>query len=293
MATSASWIEGDNSRLLDFYPGFSVVAPPPGSTAIRAWKGVITPFPAGTELGPVLEDLDRDSIVDLGVSGALLHDHNCQFVHTRPRHMGLLGRVDTNFTVVILEFAKGKHPRVFCIAPEISRTLYPDHPHLLGESAWFGRFVQALCLYRPDEVRPNSLVQLLDYTSIFLAKHLVWARTAELVVSRSDSAPRLICPPMGAPLPRSKPCWSAGISPADSSFVEANGIDRVFRAGADERLLTWRGTWLGSVAPHEPAILLATVPPHRQCPCGSGQTYGACCRSPHLKPVTLLLRSEA
>ena len=43
---------------------------------------------------------------------------------------------------------------------------------------------------------------------------------------------------------------------------------------------TWveTGYWLGSEENHDPLHLVATTIPEMQCWCGSGKTYGECCR---------------
>lgn len=45
---------------------------------------------------------------------------------------------------------------------------------------------------------------------------------------------------------------------------------------------TWveTGYWLGSEENHDPLHLVATIKPEMQCWCGSGKTYGECCRLP-------------
>lgn len=167
------WIEANSRAVASTYPQFEAVEPPPGSGSILAWTGTIRPFPDNRDLGYILDDLEKESDVLVGIGGQLLHYFSCQRQHSDPSFMYRLSRMDSSFKLKVLSFQPPQEPRVICLAPDISRRTFRSHPHLFGEDA--------LCPYCPSEGLlewgKHTMTRFLDYTSIWLAKHLVWERT--------------------------------------------------------------------------------------------------------------------
>src|SRR5437588_13029568 len=97
--------ENSDHNLKVFYPGFEAVVPPLRTCAVRAWKGKITPLPDNSELGKIVQDLDRHAVVDLDVGGCLRHSAECKRGHTAPVLMTKLGNSAVEYEVLGLEFA--------------------------------------------------------------------------------------------------------------------------------------------------------------------------------------------
>ncbi len=167
------WTEANCRAVAVRYPQFKVVEPPLGGGSVQAWEGEVQPFPSGLELGAILEDLEigRQVIVELG--GALAHDPSCTRRHSVPQYLNRLSSADAAFHLKVFAFPPKRHPRALCVRPEISPGRYPRHPHLFSDGA--------LCPYLPSEDvwswGRETVADFLDYTSIWLAKHLVWERT--------------------------------------------------------------------------------------------------------------------
>jgi len=166
------WLEANTQTVANSYPQFQTAAPPVGSTATRAWKGVIAPLKGSEELGYILDDLANGAVV-LVQAGTLSHDPSCRRTHQRPGYLESLKAVDSSFAISLLVFPPKHHPKAFCLTPEITKRIFPLHPHLHADNA--------VCSYQPnDRVLPwddTTVTVFLNYTSIWLAKHIVWQQT--------------------------------------------------------------------------------------------------------------------
>lgn len=280
--------ESSSNSLELFYPGFEVVTPPYGSNAARAWKGTLTPFPDGSELGKIVEDLQLGLTVDLDVGGALRHHGQCSIDHGQPGYLARLIKMQVAFELLVLEFENRRHRQSFCLKPEISSSVFPTHPHLRrDQSIFINRRIDALCPYRSDETHPNSLTTYLDYVSIFLAKHLVWVRTFELRRYFEGAAWQTVFVPEpngGHFTPPMRTVQSMGAAPW--LRTSRSTIEVFFEAASRMETLQWEGNWLGPSAPHDPKVVLATVDPNANCVCGKGRRYGSCCRPLHHRAVS-------
>lgn len=275
--------EGLSETVLYWYPGFEIVDPPRGSDAIRALRGTVVPFPDNSELGKIVQDLERDATVSIDVRGALTHDENCGFVHLQLDFVKRLVNMTTAFDILVLEYNDGRHRQTYCLRPEISFRTFPTHPHMrFDQQIWLDRPIQALCPYRSDETNPDDLTTYLDYVAIFLGKHLIWVRTLELKCYWETSVSKTIFTPSPNPghftppmLPR--PHYSA----TSQTLRQPGATGNLEFVVGQEFIHRWEGVWLGPSAPHDPETLLQTVSPHDECVCGSGRRYGSCCRPTH------------
>jgi hypothetical protein len=259
------------------YPQIAAIRPPAGTGALRAWRCVIQPFSDSCNLREIVSDLHFDRIVYC-CSGALVHNPDCVKGHPLVGIEDRLRRMDVSFTILVLEFADGRHPQVYCLNPEISRCRFPYHPHLRDDlGIWLHRFLPALCIYLASDnvydFRQDKLLQLLDFTSTWLAKHLVWMRslnTVDVQTGKTLGARRVPVPEFDL----TGPLWPGGKDPAPHMRFRTDIATKRFGAV---------GTWIGPSAPHDIVPLLTRVSPHAECPCGNGKRYGECHRVAHVQ----------
>jgi hypothetical protein len=257
----------ESSDVRAHYPQFARVSVPEFSQAKTAWCGTVLPFDAASNVVSIYSDLKRDRIVNVQAGGL--------------RHIGALGPTDQDpnvrylidmqieFRLMVLDYANGRHPDAYCVKPEISRQRFPLHPHLRDDLSIpvGGRYIQALCTdYAPD-LLCTSIVDLLDYAAIFLAKHVIWLRTRRLIDRAQGRV--IAVPGVGQEIldiegPHRGPEYNAQSAPLRNSFPYP----------LQERY-GWDGFWPGGVAPHDPAANLR-LPDNSTCCCGSGRQYSRC-----------------
>jgi hypothetical protein len=257
-------LTGDESTeglIRTLYPGFARIPVPDLRGARRAWRGPLRPLAAAEEVLAIISDLEADASVNVLEGGVLHHDPDCRRDHSDLWYAERLLRMDVEFDVVLADQGADAHPQVFSVRPEISERTYPTYPHIRGDrlARIDGRELPALCTYlSSDGSLPEDemmLVHALDFASIFLAKHVVWLRTATLV--------------------RLRP----GLPPLE--VAAGSGIELHFPVPAANSNLRWIGHWPGPVAPHGAAAMFKAIPPAAECPCGSRQVYARCCRPVH------------
>lgn len=256
----------------EFYPQFQEVPAPADKKAGRALLGRIQPFDHDSDVLKIASDLWEDRLVDIQ-EGRLRHREDCTGTHAPDLNQPWLVNMEVEFEVLALEFPdSGRQPEAYAVRPEVSRQFFPAHPHLRDdlEVIWRGRRRQALCSFFAPDGRCNSLVDLLDFTALFLAKHLIWERTRRLVDQMIGRV--LVVPTPGEPIidltgPVLGPAYSMAAAPLLQNFVSP--MDRRF---------AWRGLWPGSAAPHDFASNL-TLPDNSPCHCGSGRKYANCHKS--------------
>jgi hypothetical protein len=178
---------GPARAISEYYPQFVRVGPPP--LAVEAWQGVIRPFAEcdQNELLLLLDDLAAGAQVLVG-GGCLHHDPNCPRVHSSIGFADQVANVRSEaFAIRLVVPPAPRHPRAIAIYPEISAARFPKHPHLFRGGPRPGlpelscSVEDALCVCRPGDGewswRNGDLVLLLDFTAIYLAKHVVWEKT--------------------------------------------------------------------------------------------------------------------
>jgi hypothetical protein len=295
MSTAVAEAAQDQLRL--WYPQFAPAVPPLGSAAVRAWTGRIQPFPDGKEFAGVMHHFQTQQTVDVKKRGRLCHPASCKASHHFSHNFSQL--IGSTFEIVALEFAGTRHPRVYAVTPEISRRRYPNHPHLRDDQQVIisGKPLQALCTYlASDGVRPRGemeLVHALDYTSMFLAKHLLWVATNFVNYYSVDD------------IHVRRTANVAALMSGDDIFVfdgTAGPFAAFYKVGAAmehplqqlERWIArkaWKlsgGVWIGGGAPHQIAEMYREIKPWQECHCGSGLPYGTCHRNADARALGLI-----
>jgi SEC-C motif len=256
-ALSASG-EPPNGSPLFYYPQFEEIEVPPGSSAVRGWRGLVQPFDGDQSARHLLRALARNQKITVD-AGTLQDDHSFSEFSVHALESRIRGMNEV-FDIVALEMDGSWHPRTYSLGPEISRRVYPDHPHLRDDLAvHFGaRKLDGLCIYSAAEFEYNlstpRMVQFLGQTAIYLAKHLIWLRTRQLVDLRTGEIVF-----HGAP--------------GENIFQSMDPSD-VFRRTTPDRT-KWIGLWPGKVAKQGRQHL--DLPKTGECWCGSGRTYESCC----------------
>ncbi len=283
----ASWVEGTSERLNNWYRQFVAIDPPPGSGALRAWKGGLCPFPDDSELGTVLAHLERGEVVRVEEGGRLMRPLDCPD-EDAPAYAHDLTTVSVAFELLLLDFGPKRNPRVYGVRPEISRRTFPDHPHLRDDQLvfWEGRPIPPLCAYLAsdgvlarDEMR---LVHVLDFTSFFLAKHLVWCRTAKLWCVTGDR-PSLLAQGICAYRPALSRQTFDGVHRSRAAFYRTDCAPQDH--WKSEVRTEWAYHWPGPTAPHFIDHLVDEIPRQAECPCGTGEAYKNCCRPDHVAGI--------
>jgi hypothetical protein len=233
------------------YEQFLPCAIPIGSGAVRAWAGHIRPFSDDETARRVIRAIERG--VSLRVSGGRL-DVDLPDSAASPLDELLIGMAEP-FTVLLLEFPGTEHPRTFLLSPAmIPRISLCGHLRLDKAVDVDGTKLPALCVYSGNllhfEYGRGRLEQLLDQTSTYLAKYLIWLRTRKLY-ERTPNGSRLIRAAM----------------PGET--ITSREVSR----GGD---FFWWGYWPGRSAPSGPGEHLATVRADGQCWCWSGKLYRDC-----------------
>jgi hypothetical protein len=252
------------------YPQFAQIKVPPFKRAERAWVGTLRPFGNGGDAGVLYRQLRDDRIINLQ-RGWLIPAEDRAPSAVDPNEPYLVN-MGVEFTVVALEYGEGRHPEVYALSPEISRQRFSLHPHLRDDQTLlhWGRFIQGLCTDFAPDLACSSLVTFLDFTAIFLAKHLVWMRTRRLV-DRSQN--RILYVP--APGEEILDVWAQPRGPEYN--IHSSPLSKRFPFSFQERF-GWSGFWPGQFAPHDFAANLQ-LDPKGPCHCGSGLHYVGCHQS--------------
>lgn len=293
------WQENSARNLESWYAGFRSCSPPAHSGAARAWRGVLRPLSSHADIAATIEHLrDPGSMLHVGEHGALHHDPACSAKHVLPEYAGRLTNMDVPHEVVLLDFGQQRNPRVYGVTPEVSRRIFPFHPHLRDDQMTFidGKPLPALCTYlASDGVLQHGemmLVTAVDFAAMYLAAQTIWERSAVLRITYWNQV---------LPLVRDIPT-EMRLAPSvfgDLLRVAFDGVHALYaahyRRDAEwfdctthfNRFLardTWCeliGDWPGQAAPHFTEDLLREIRPRQECPCGSGERYGDCCWTKH------------
>jgi len=281
--------EAAQAQLQYWYPQFGPVVPPRETAAVRAWIGRIQPFPDETEFLPVMAHLQQGKTVRVEREGSLTHPYSCTSAHEF--EIPFFPAISASFEVLLLEFPAPRHPRVYGVFPEISRRRYPHHPHLRDDQQilFDGRPLHALCVYLASDgvlARDDmQLVHVLDFTSMYLAKHAVWVATKRLERFDVDTGIRTIEHPLRMQVTERPFVFDgiggvyAGHYRTDVNFERPE--ETVQRWLRDGHCYVHYGAWVGPAAPHFVDELMRQFNRTAECPCGSGLSYGKCCRELH------------
>lgn len=202
------WLEANRQVLAGYYPQFrsveSMAVGRPGESV--AWEGVLQPFQDTKELGLILDDLENEADVSI-CGGTLIHDRKCARTHATPSYLARVKHAQARYRVRAVAYPDSRHPRAFVESPHISKLNFPSHPHLNGDGSACSYFPSAGLLPWDG----HTLRVLLDFTAIWLAKHIIWVDTGAENSGKwigqhvGHSIPELLCT---VPESRECPCGS-------------------------------------------------------------------------------------
>jgi len=204
-----------------------------------------------------------------------------------------------SFEIILLAFEGPRHPRVYAVSPEISRRSFPNHPHLRDDQLAIiaGKPLVSLCTYLSSDAvlkrDDMELVHTLDYASMFLAKHLVFAATCLLRRLHFDKPMETLCSDPELSIARLP--WQV-FDGIHAGYAWPYRTDIVLKRLEDQIAQSlkfgywdapWPARWVGPAAPHQVNELLEQIDAGTECPCGSGIPYGDCCLSEHKSAVAV------
>ncbi len=172
----SNWLDANRRVLAEFYPQFRSVQPVAVGRpqASAASEGVLQPFRDTRDLDLILDDLENEAEV-LICAGTLIHDRECGRPHEAPPYLARVKHTHARYRVLAVAYPAPKHPRAFVESPHISQWNFPSHPHLNGDGSACSYFPSAGVLPRDG----HTIRVLLDFTAIWLAKHVVWVDTGD------------------------------------------------------------------------------------------------------------------
>jgi len=157
---------------------------------VLAWRGSITPFPTGMsfeEVQAILADLDEDLPVRILADGAVAHYEVCGGKHSPRPGLRLRRVLEGTFRIEIAYRRRPGCPIARSLWPRINRH-HPSGPppHLLNA-------IDALCILFPADGAwvwgVHGVRRYVDYTAIWLAKHLAWIEARERGVGVDEAWP--------------------------------------------------------------------------------------------------------
>jgi hypothetical protein len=284
---STTVVEAAQDKLGLWYPQFVPAVPPLGSAALRAWTGRIQPFPDGKEFAGVMRHFERKERVGVEKHGVLYHPTSCKNSHSFNHNFAQA--LTTTFELMVLEFEGSRHPRVYGVKPEISRRRYLNHPHLRDDQSLVieGKPLHALCTYlASDGVLDRDemeLVHVLDYTSMFLAKHLFWVATNFVDHYRLDiPSVRRTANPAALMFGDDIAVFHGTAGPNAAFYTKGAAMETPIQQLT--RFMSnggWKfsgGLWIGDGAPHSVGQMFREIRGKQECHCGSGLPYEKCHR---------------
>jgi hypothetical protein len=285
--------EAARDQLQIWYPQFGSIVPPREAAGAHAFLGRIQPFPDETEFAGVIAHLAQDQTIRVEFGGRLTHPAWCKQSHPVPTAFSPI--IASTFEILLLQFAGKRHPRVYAVSPEISRRRYPTHPHLRDDQqlVFNGKPLQAICTYlssdRVLERDEMQLVHVMDYTAMYLAKHVFWAATYRTTTFSIATNKLTTSANTDLLLPVDCPTICDGTHPQFACYYRADARQetleqKMFRWFKSDYSQMGLMTWLGKAAPHLAHELIHEFRPKDECPCGSGERYGNCCWKKH-QPV--------
>jgi hypothetical protein len=271
-------VEGPN--LDAFYPSFFEAEVPPGTSAIRAWQGILQPFRNDLCACEMLRAFEADRAVtsDQGFLSAAVGFQSFGPHWAEPYLVAMQRR----FHVMVLDFPPPHHPFAFSLRPAISNLHFPAHPHLRRD--WpllYGRTnLHALCIYSAPfhsyAADTPRIVQFVDQLSAYLGKHLIWEKTRMLFSTRQGELSIVYKPRPREPIVDIEP-----------RYFRHKGVG-LFANSKHSDFRFWSGFWPGLSAFSAPSDHLRHIQPAKECWCGNGLPYGECHRLKELAKITSL-----
>lgn len=250
------------ASLSDIYGQFTRVDAPAAATAENAWIGEIQPFRSDDAARSFLHEIEEGR--PAWVAAGRIREAPISGCHWADP---LLVGMNLWCKVLVLILPKPAHTRAYLLRPSFPEYYSVVHPHPRYDQqiTWEGRRTPGLCVYSPQEFvyRPDRdrISQFLDQLTLYVARHLVWLRTRQLVRG---------VPPLGGDVLRV-------LMPGERPVTDA---PRLVRVELGRQVYEyWRGYWPGPTSrASSPATHLALLSPEGECWCGSGVAYEQCHR---------------
>jgi hypothetical protein len=254
------------AELEDCYPTLYEVGVPTGTSASKAWRGILQPFADDISARDVLRAFEKglDVVSDRGFlsAGGLEIDRVPHWAE--PYLLGMNCRFET----LVLDFEPPHHPFAYGIFPRISRLQYPAQPHLREDRPmrYAGDEIPALCVYmatdRPYHPGTPRIIQFIDQVAGYLGKHLIWTKTRKLFR-------------LGQRGPIYSP--SHGEAIFDTTSRIRRHLAEIALIHPDPSPIEfWDGYWPGPLAPSGFEKHLRSISPNQECWCGTGKAYKDC-----------------
>jgi len=249
------------------YPQFSRVAAPLGTSAGSAWQGTIQPFVDDLTAKQVLRRIEAGAAFENDAGSLFCQQPPVMTPHPADR---FLVKMDMRFKILVLELPQFEHPCAYLLDPELSPHRLSFHPHTRRDCSITvaNHRVPAICVYSGAIFQfatgIDRIVQFLDQTATYLARHAIWLRTRVLL--RCNAAEKDTIEDRPAP---------------GEMIVDTEACKEKFDIKPGH--LYWNGYWPGKAAPSGTNEHLATIKPNRPCWCWSGKPYKDCHRPVELK----------
>jgi hypothetical protein len=252
------------------YPQFTRVIVPEGSNADSAWIGEIQPFASDDVAKAFLHRIETSGPIWVS-SGRIRKEISGKPHWADPLLIGMGVRCK----LLILMQPAPAHPRAYLLNPVFPEHYSLVHPHPRFDQmiVWNHKNVPGLCIYSAPEFQYDPMreriSQFLEQATLFVARHLIWLRTRQLLRGFPPTGTLLRVLRPGEALLNDKPVL---VQPA---------------VGTGKPLLDyWAGYWPGPIAhASNAATHLSIIRSHYECWCGTGVAYGACHRPADLVEV--------
>jgi hypothetical protein len=164
------------------YPQFTRVSPPQRSSAESAWIGEIQPFSSDESARAFLHDIEKGR--EIFVAGGRIRPAPPTESHWADP---LLVGMTSECKLLVLKLPSPSHPRAYLLRPLFQEHYSVVHPHPRHDQQieWDNKKIPGLCIYSESEFRyspdrdRNS--QFLDQVVLYVARHLIWLRTRQLL----------------------------------------------------------------------------------------------------------------
>lgn len=144
-----------------------------GNRFFRCLRTLITPVPPTEEIFVILADLDRGRDVSVEPRGRLRHRLACQGPHQLRGSLEELTLEDQTFLVEATFYTMTEDPRGRILEPEVSRRIFPSHPHFYD--------IDIICpVFPPDRSwawSTHLVTDYLNHVALWLIKSMVWRKT--------------------------------------------------------------------------------------------------------------------
>ena len=193
MGLLARRLEANTAGMHEWYPSLTP-SPPHVNQAAAAWEGIVFPLASTTddEWPMLASDLDQHEEVWLTRGGGVHHHRSCTTMHQQlqPPIRGIAS-FQISFRIRATLPRPPAVPYVQVLEPEVSRKLFPNHPHILTIGD-IDVACPSLPSFDPFDWQRNTIVDYLDKTMLWLVRHAVWAQTGTWLGKGWPHDPRIL-----------------------------------------------------------------------------------------------------